>query len=400
MSENEKILKIMILVATYYPLQDGVQIVTQYVAEGLAKKHEVLVVTALQHGQERQSQRNGVMIERYHAVRNPYTMKFGGEKRKVLRRIREFEPDIIIIVCVQTWCYDWIKKRLNRLPGKKILYTHGCSCLGEYSPGKLIRRFRFRKQIIADLLRIYIEWYWKQYQKHLVTDMGRFDKIIYLHEKDALLLFARQKGLHNEYIVENAVDDNFFMQKVFSRQNKDSVTFINVSSYNENKNQKMILRAFYEADIPKATLILIGSQPTPYYQELVELNTELKSHKQYQGKVEILCGISRQQVIQKYNEADTYVCASGVEVMSISLCEAAAAGMTILTTNAGHASLIPGVIIFEDDKECAGDMKYIAAHQEERKRRGKESYEYALQHYKMNRKVEQIEKLLLEVTKK
>ena len=103
MSENEKILKIMILVATYYPLQDGVQIVTQYVAEGLAKKHEVLVVTALQHGQERQSQRNGVMIERYHAVRNPYTMKFGGEKRKVLRRIREFEPDILIIVCVQTW---------------------------------------------------------------------------------------------------------------------------------------------------------------------------------------------------------------------------------------------------------------------------------------------------------
>ena len=162
----------------------------------------------------------------------------------------------------------------------------------------------------------------------------------------------------------------------------------------------MILQAFYEANVPKSTLILIGSQPTSYYRELMEMNAELQSHKEYQGKVEIFCGITRQQVIQKYNEADTYVCASGVEVMSISLCEAAAAGMTILTTNVGHASLIPGVVIFEDEMGCVGGMKYFAAHQEERKWRGEKSYKYALQHYKMSRKIEQIEKLLLEVTEK
>ena len=54
MSEERK--KIMILVATYYPLQDGVQVVTQYIAEGLAQKHEVLVVTSMQSGLERRSE--------------------------------------------------------------------------------------------------------------------------------------------------------------------------------------------------------------------------------------------------------------------------------------------------------------------------------------------------------
>lgn len=394
MSEERK--KIMILVATYYPLQDGVQAVTQYIAEGLAQKHEVLVVTSMQSGLERRSELKGVAIERYRAVRNPYTMQFVGEKEKIRKRIMDYNPDILMAVCVQTWCYDWIKKRLNSFPGKKILYTHGCSCLGEYAPGRLVRRFRLRRQIVADVLGIYIEWYWQRYQKHLFPDMSRFDKIIYLHEKDAFLQLALQKGLKNGYILENAVDKVFFEQKTFMKQNKDEVTFINVSSYNENKNQKMILQAFYEADLPGAALVLIGSQPTSYYQELVELNGKLEKEKKCRGKVEILCGISRQQVIQKYKEADVYVSGSGVEVMSISLCESAAAGMTIMATDAGHATLIPGVIICSGTHEFADAMRYISRNPSERISRGKKGYEYALEHYDIQRKVEQMEKILLE----
>ena len=102
MSKERK--KIMILVATYYPLQDGVQVVTQYIAEGLAQKHAVLVVTSMQSGLERCSELNGVTIERYRAVRNPYTMKFVGEKRKIWKRIQDYKPDMLMAVCVQTWC--------------------------------------------------------------------------------------------------------------------------------------------------------------------------------------------------------------------------------------------------------------------------------------------------------
>lgn len=40
-------MKILISVHTYYPDKNGVQMVTQYIAEGLAKKHEVKVITEL-----------------------------------------------------------------------------------------------------------------------------------------------------------------------------------------------------------------------------------------------------------------------------------------------------------------------------------------------------------------
>ena len=67
-------------------------------------------------------------------------------------------------------------------------------------PKKLLRKFPLRRQVVADALEIYIEWYWKQYQKHLFSDVGRFER-----------------------------------------------------------------RDFYEADIPDSSLVLVGSQPTPYY---------------------------------------------------------------------------------------------------------------------------------------
>ena len=105
-----------------------------------------------------------------------------------------------------------------------------------------------------------------------------------------------------------------------------------------------------------------------------------------QGCVEILCGISRQQVIEKYQEADVYVSGSGVEVMSISLCESAAAGKAILSTDTGHTSLIPGVFIHEGKTGCMKAMQSIALQTEERIRQGKESYEYAPRHYKINKK--------------
>ena len=40
-------MKIIFTVNTYYPYKDGVSVVTQYLAEGLAQKgHEVLVMTS------------------------------------------------------------------------------------------------------------------------------------------------------------------------------------------------------------------------------------------------------------------------------------------------------------------------------------------------------------------
>lgn len=392
-------LKIMILVDTYYPLQDGVQTVTQYIAEGLAKNHDVLVITSLRDGMEKSCEYHSVRIERIRAKRNPYTLHMVGERKAMQERVRSFCPDALIVVGIQNWGYDWLKKRLDRYPGKKILYTHGASCLEDYSVWKRLRMFRPRRQILADLLKIYAEGYWKHYKEKLPKYMGRFDKVTYLYEKDDLYLYMKPYGLKNGMILENAVEDIFFERKAYLVNERKPLVFINVSSYAERKNQKLILKAFYDAKIPESRLVLIGSRETPYYRELKEYYEKLKEEGiSLNRQIQILCGLERKKILEIYREADVYIAASEWEAMSISLCEAAAAGMPILTTDTGHASSIPGVFLCNTEEDFIEKMRLLYQDPMIRASRGKMAYEYAVLNYTIQNKVDRLEKVLIELT--
>lgn len=391
-------MKIMILVDTYYPLQDGVQMVTQYIAEGLAKKHSVFVVTSLREGLERTTVHNGVRIERIQVKRNPYTLRFAGEKALLDKKIAEYNPDVLMVVCISIWTFDWLKNQLKKYPGKKVLYTHGCSLKEEYSVLGLVKKLRLRRQIAADLMKIHTEWFWGKYKKDLPRYIAEYDKVIYLYDKDALYQHMKNHGTANDIILENAVDDVFFQRKAYLVNPSKELVFINVSSFEERKNQKLILEAFYEADMPNARLILIGSKNTAYYTELVRLNEELlRKHSLQNVHVDILCSLSREDVLKIYQQADVYVAASRWEAMSISLCEAAAAGLTILTTDVGHAAYIPGVFLCEGKEEFTQSMNLVYQNPKLREERGKLSYDYAKDNYRIDGKVKELEQHLLEL---
>ena len=73
-------MKIVITTATYYPKTDGVQQVTQYQAEGLAKKgHEVIVITSEEEGLKEYEIYNNVEIYRINA-HNFYYWHKGNKK--------------------------------------------------------------------------------------------------------------------------------------------------------------------------------------------------------------------------------------------------------------------------------------------------------------------------------
>lgn len=57
-------MRILIAVHTYYPDKNGVQIVTEYIAEGLAKHNDVLVVTNMKEGYKRSENFKNVNIKR------------------------------------------------------------------------------------------------------------------------------------------------------------------------------------------------------------------------------------------------------------------------------------------------------------------------------------------------
>lgn len=387
-------MKIMFLAGSYWPSQDGVAHVTRYLAEGLAKKHEVCLLTPYGKSAEKHEKFNGVSIERIDARRR-HSCKVTGEKADVLQKIQEYQPDILIVVGIQNWGFDWTKGKLDKLPGKKVLMTHGSSCLGEYNIWNKIRKIKFRKKILADLLDVYIEWYWKRYQKNFPKYMAKYDLITYLFDKEPLYLYMRRFSMKKEIILENATEDFFFERKAYLIQNEKPIVFINVSNYEDRKNQKLILEAYYEADIPDSRLILIGSKKNEYYQELLRENEIFAGTNHRCQKADIFVELKREEVLNLYKEADVYLSASRWEAMSISICEAAAAGLTIISTDAGHVSDIPGVYLFKTKEELVRIIRKIYENPNLRAESGKKAYEYAGDKYRIQSKVDYLEQVLL-----
>lgn len=383
-------MKIMFLAISYWPSQDGVSQVTQYLAEGLAKKHEVRVVASLSSF-NRGEEHNGVRIDRVKARRNRYFCYLKGEKTLAKKYILEYQPDILVVVSVQSWGYDWFKRELDRLPGKKVLLTHGASCLKEYHVWEQVKKIRLRKQILADLVRVSNERYWKRYKERLPMDVARFDLAAYLFQGEKLCQYMWQHGLRNGMILENAVEDIFFERKAYLIDGAKELVFINVSNYEKRKDQAKLIRAYAAADIPNTRLVLIGSEKNAYYNELLEMKRAIEEKTDFRGKIDIWVSIPRSEVLERYRKADVYVSASSWEAMSISICEASAGGLLILSTNVGHVSQIPGVQLFETEEELTQLMKQAYEEPDMRRRNGMLANAYAEENYRIQKKVDFLE---------
>lgn len=395
MTENGRAdMKIMFLTISYWPSQDGVSQVTQYLAEGLAKKHEVRVVASLSSFNRGEVHEN-VQIDRVRARRNRYTSRIQGEKAKAREYIMEYQPDVLIVVSVQNWGYDWFKDELDRLPGKKVLLTHGASCLREYSVWEQIKKLRLSRKILADLTRINNERYWKNYKKSLPKDMAKYDLVAYLFEGEKLQSYMERAGLKNGMILENATEDSFFDRKAYQIDENKEVVFINVSNYERRKNQKILLNAFVSANLPHARLVLIGSEENEYYHELVNMKTAFERDTQFHSKIDIWVSIPRAKVLELYRDADIYVSASSWEAMSISVCEAAAGGLLILSTDVGHVSKIPGVQLFETEEELARLMTWAYENPDARSENGMRANAYAEEKYRIQKKVDMLEERMM-----
>lgn len=383
-------MKIMFLAISYWPSQDGVSQVTQYLAEGLAKKHEVRVVASLSSFNRGEEHEN-VRIDRIKAKRNRYLSYLQGEKALAQKYILEYQPDVLIVVSVQSWGYDWFKRELHRLPGKKVLLTHGASCLKEYHVWEQVKKIRFRRQIIADLVRVNNERYWKRYKEKLPADMARFDLAAYLFQGEELCSYMQQAGLKNGMILENAVEDFFFDRKAWLIDDSKEVVFINVSNYEKRKNQEKLISAYAAANLPNSRLVLIGSEENEYYHRLLERKTEAEKSAHWKGKIDLWVSIPRSKVLEIYKQADVYVSASSWEAMSISICEAAAGGLLILSTDVGHVSQIPGVQLFETEAELTRLMRQAHEDSDMRRESGMQANTYAEENYRIQKKVDYLE---------
>ena len=375
-------MRIMFAVPSYWPSQDGVSHITGYLAQGLAERgHVVFVLTSMGNGGLQElpeyEAHEGVQITRMRIYTRWPLRIYGRDERSTSdayrKYIREFNPDILVIVCSQTWTLDWIKQDLDKLHCKKIFYSHGYSLWKEKYPyGEKLRARNFWG--VWELYRC------KKYYDTLYKYIQKFDRAIYLSEQSNSYAYAVKYHLQNGKVLENAIDDRFFadeMRDRYATANRDEIKYLFVANYTENKNQEMLIEAYGAAKIGKSQLILVGFEENNYYYSLEEKRKRILQG-QDQKEIALYTHLSREQVIDLYRSCDIFVCSSKSETWSIVAHEAAAAAMPIISTNVGVYCDIPKACIVENVEQMTDKMEHLYYDGESRKRYGEAAYEWII----------------------
>lgn len=137
--------------------------------------------------------------------------------------------------------------------------------------------------------------------------------------KDYYSLDARKCGC-----VNNGID----LQR-FSRKQHNGFTLINVARQDDNKNQAALIRCFAKlrANVPEAKLLLLGDGPN--HEKLKKLAKELG----VEDAVTFTGNVANTE--DYYAVSDLYVQTSFREAMPLSVLEAMAAGLPIISTEVG-----------------------------------------------------------------
>lgn len=376
-------MNIIFTVATYYPKTDGVQLVTQYQAEGLVKKgHKVTVITSKLKSSPDYEVHNGVEIVRVDAYNFYYWHKGNKKEYQNLVLEKTKAADALVAVCLQSFSADWLLDVLQQIKCKKILYLHGMPDfkvhLSDCSNLKKLAKTIFRN------IR------WKYFYTVHLNQIKKFDAITHLFKNDNSYKYFSKEGYKNNYVIENACNDDFFENIDFDNKKKN---FLYVGNYCDRKNQELALKAFYDADLIDFGLVFIGSQKNDYCNKLINLNNSLKN--QYgNNNVEILYGVPREKISEYTKNAYACVISSNYEYYPITIVESLAAGNPFISTDVGIVNLLPGGVIANTQEEISYWIEFFARNEEYKTELGKAGRNYALKNLRIETKVSSLEDII------
>ena len=317
-------MNILFCVFTYYPNKDGVQTVTQYQAEGLTKLgHTITIITSNHKNHEKVKEvHNGVKIIRIDAYTDNM-LDYGNKKEYQKLLIEQSKNnDVVICVCPESWPTNWAIPVQKYIKCKKIMIIHG---MHEFNMTNMrFNIFSFTKKIIGNIR-------WGIFYKKNMKNIKNFDAFIHLHEKDYSYQYFLKKKTKNNFVLYNAVENDFFINNV-----KKENIIINV--------------VFYKSSLKDYKLILIGNQKNEYYKELVKRKEELD--KIYGNrKVDIYANLDRKTTVNLIKSAKIYLLTSFSEKFPVSLLEAMASKCAFVSTDVGVVKYLPGGIVGKTEEE-------------------------------------------------
>lgn len=375
-------MNILITVASYYPKVDGVSIVTQYQAEGLAKKgHKVTVITGDKKEINKHEEiHNNVRIIRIKAF-NELMLSFGNKKQyqKIVLELAK-DMDIMMNVCVGNWNVNWLLSIMDSIQCKKFLMIHGIHNMSweqyhDFSIYGLVRK------IWGDIRwRFFYPFQWKNIKK--------YDAIAQLHEEDYANRYFRKHGITNCQILYNAVDDNLFQDNNVLKKNR----IINVGTFCTRKNQIYCMELFYQSNAMEYELVLIGSGKNKYFEKLIKKKRKLDK-KYGVRKVQILYGQSREDTIEYIKTSKIYLLTSITEMFPVSLIEGMAAECAFVSTDVGIDRYLSGGIVGRNRKEMLQAFNKMLD-EEVRNIYAEQGRDFAIQNCRQEQQVKRLEEIL------
>lgn len=378
-------MKIVFAVASYYPAKDGVQGVTQYHAEGLAAKgHKVMVVTSRRSGCVDKEIHNGVEIIRVEAF-NKHLFHYGNKKeyRETILELTQ-DADALVAVCLQSYAADWLLSILDDIK-IKLLYMHG------------MHDFRWTKKDILNpkdiIKKIARDLWWGIFYSTQLKNIRKFNAIIHLHKSDTAFKYFEKKKICNNYVIENAADNDFFLDTINPVEGLPIKYFISVANYDERKNQLMTMEAFYKAKTNDYGLIFIGSRKNKYFEKLIR--NQKKLEREYGEKdVRLLTDIPRVDVCNYVRNSSVFFMSSKWEAFPISIIEAMASGKPYLSTDVGIVRLLPGGAIVNNKEDMVVWIETLINNEEVAELLGKSAKLYARNNLTKKVAVDKLEDLL------
>ena len=172
---------------------------------------------------------------------------------------------------------------------------------------------------------------------------------------------------------------------------------LNVSNDCKRKNQLECVKVFEDSNLPDDwKLVLVGSRNNSYYRQLKEYcENELAPEKR--DRVVLHVGIPRSKVLELVKSSSIYMMASSWEAFPISLLEAMAASVPYISSDVGIVKHLGGGLIAHSHADFVSHLQRLVNDEEFRIKLGEEGRREACEKYKISKKVDQLEQILLSV---
>jgi len=183
----------------------------------------------------------------------------------------------------------------------------------------------------------------------------------------------------------------------FTRKEHDGFTLIHVGRQDENKNQAALIRCFarLHEQYPDTKLLLLGDGPT--HKALQEQVTQLG----LEGVITLTGNVSNTQ--DYYAVSDLYVQSSHREAMPLSVLEAMAAGLPIVSTDVGGLRDVVqdnGILVPDNDEDALyRAMETVYTQTPEQTQAMCQASDRIVQGYSSKNMARQYEKIYDEMTK-